>query len=273
MGSWFSELKKDPYGTLNPEQIQVNKSLGNTLLNNIDQGFQYGGNRNAAIDPGTQDVIANNARINAVAGKTYADLGDYNDPKFNEQFNSEIADPQRSYFMQNYERDIGQEIPYSNTGRANMISRGYGDMQNQILQKRFEARESAKDRALNALTGSANYFQTSAGIQEIPRTIKQAGLDRDFESFIKGNEMKQNSINQALQFLGISTGSAIQEPTTFGNIMATAQGVANIASSFQGGGSGTAPGFQTNTTANTAYPGGTSAANKAAKAAMFTMAG
>lgn len=238
MASWFSTIKKDPYGTLNPEQVQVNKGLGGTLLNNINgANYDYNGQLAAPITAGEQNVVANNSRMNAVAQQTYGDLGNYNDQNFNTNFNSEIADPTLANFKNNVAPLLGEELPSFGTQRAQVISRALGDLQNNVMQQRFTAREAAKNRALTALSGAANYDQTAAGIQAIPREIQQAGLDKAYQSFVTSNTQKQNGLNQALQFLGISTGSAIQDPTNLGNMIALAQAGANIYGTVAGGGS------------------------------------
>lgn len=240
MASWFSTLNKDPYGTLNPEQVQVNKGLGSTLLNQATNpnAFNYGGQLNANMGTGEQDVIDRNARMNAVASQTYGTLGNYNEGDFNKQFADEISNPTFDNFKNNISPYLAQELPSFGTQRANVIARSLGDLQNNVLQQRFTAREAAKDRALSAVGQSADYLGKSAQIQAVPREIQQAGLDRQYNAFTAANASKQNAVNQALQFLGISTGSVTQEPTTLGNVATLGTTVANIIGAIKGMGNG-----------------------------------
>lgn len=248
MASWFSTLDKDPYGTLNPEQRQVNQALGSTLINNMSgTGNTYGGQLNAPIGSGEQNVVDNSARLNAVASNTYNRLGTYDPAQFNTDFNNQIQDPSIDNFKRNIEPLLGEELPSFGTARANVVSRAANDLQNNLLQQRFTSNEAAKNLALNALSGGNTYNQGAMAIQAVPREIQQAGLDRDYKAFLDANQSKKDSLNQALQFLGISTGSTTQEPTDFGNYMATAQALGNIVGSVIPGASGgsTNPGSST----------------------------
>jgi hypothetical protein len=223
--------KVNPYGTLNPEQIQVNKALGSAVMGDLSKGTQdylYGGQLTEGIGQGEQDVVNQNARMNAIAGNTYANFANYNDPEFNEQFDSEISRPT----LQNFQNDIApylaQELPSFGTQRANVIARELNTLQNNIMNKRFDARESAKNRALQAANDSAGYFQTSAGIQAIPRQIKQAGLDREYQNYVQANSQKSDSLNRALSFLGLSTGTVYQPKSEGETIIELAKAGAQI---------------------------------------------
>lgn len=225
------KTKVDPYGTLNPEQRQINAALGPAILGNLNKDYTYTGQLNAPIGQGEQDVVNQNARMNAIAGNTYGTFANYNDPNFNSQFNQEIADPTFANFQNNIAPYLAQELPSFGTQRANVIARSLGDLQNNVLQQRFTARESAKNRALQAANDSAGYFQTAAGIQSIPRSIQQAGLDRDYQNFIQANQQKSDSLSQALAFLGLSTGTAQYKPNSTGQAL---QGALAGASAFAG---------------------------------------
>jgi len=231
--------KIDPYGQMTAEQRQVNSALGSAVLGNVNRDYTYGGQLTEGIGSGEQDVVNQNARMNAIAGNTYETLGNYNDPAFNQQFDEEISRPTLQTFQNEIAPYLAQELPSFGTQRAQVIARSLGELQNNVMQKRFDARESAKNRALQASNDSANYFATSAGIQSIPRQIKQAGLDREYQNFIQANEAKSNSLNQALAFLGLSSGTAEYKPNStgaaLGGALAGASAVPGIAGMFGGG--------------------------------------
>lgn len=234
--------KVDPYGQMTSEQRALNSAVGGDLLANANKNYTYGGQLTEGIGAGEQDVVNQNARMNAIAGNTYANLGNYNDPAFNEQFDSEISRPTLQNFQNEIAPYLAQELPSFGTQRAQVIARSMGELQNNVLQKRFDARESAKNRALQASNDSANYFNTSAGIQSIPRSIKQAGLDREYANFVKANEQKSDSLKNALSFLGISMGTSEYKPNSTGaalsGAMAGASSGAGLMNLMGGGGGG-----------------------------------
>lgn len=242
-----NKIKRDDYGLLNPEQRQVNKALGGYITGDLSKDFSYGGQLTEGIGTGEQDVVNQNARINAIAGDTYGRLADYNDPAFNQQFEEEISRPTLQNFQNNIAPYLAQELPSFGTARATVIARELGNLQNNVMTQRFAAREAAKDRALRAASDSAGYFQTAAGIQSIPRQIKQAGLDREYQNFIQANAQKADSLNRALEFLGLTTGYSYEKKNTAGQVlqgaMSGAMMGANIAGAggFGGGGGGAAP--------------------------------
>lgn len=243
MGSWFSETKKDPYGTLNPEQVGLNKALGPDITNRATgdySQFLYPGQLTAPITQGEQDVVNNSARLNAVAGDTFNRIGKYDPASINEQFSNDVFRPT----LQNWQNDVApylrSTVPAFSSMQGTLLNKSLSTLQNDLLQKRMGYQQQAQVNALNALSGGSSYNANAAKIAAIPREIQQAGLGRDYENFIQANGQKRDSINQALQFLGISTGTAEQESTTFGNILATGQALANISSTLQGNG-GNAP--------------------------------
>lgn len=216
-----NKVKTDPYGTLNPEQKAILQAVGPRLLGDVNKDYTdylYKGQLSEGIGAGEQDVVGRNARMNAIAENTYGTLGNYNDPAFNEQFDTEIARPTLQSFQNEIAPYLAQELPSFGTQRAQVISRNLGELQNNILQQRFSAREAAKNRALQAVGDSAGYFQTAAGIQAIPRQIKQAGLDREYQNYIQANAHKANSLNNALAFLGLETKTQTSEPNAFSRI-------------------------------------------------------
>lgn len=261
MASWFSTQKTDPYGALNPEQRQVNQALGNSLMGSVNNGYQgnlYQGQLTAPIGKGEQNVVDNSARFNAVAGDTFNRLSTYDPNQVNSDFNQYVQDPTFSHFKNEIEPLLGEELPSFGTARAQVVARAANDLASGLSTQRMGYQQQAKDTALNAISGANTYNQGAAQIASIPRQIQQAGLDREYANFIQANQQKQNSLNQALNFLGISTGTTTQDPTTFGNLLSTAKSAAEIYGAVQGGGGGGGGSASNLQTQTAAYGGGTS---------------
>ncbi len=225
----------DPYGALNPDQRQLSQALGPQLTSAVNApytNYLYPGQTTAPITQGEQDVVNNSSRMNAVAGKTYDQLATYDPQKFNQDFNNEIQDPTFANFKNNIEPYLAQEIPSFGTARANVVARNLTDLQNNLLQQRFTSNQAAKDTAINALNSANTYNQGAEAIAAVPRVIQQAGLDAQYNNFIQANQQKQNSVNQALNFLGISTGTYQQPPDQMAqliNLLKTGAQVASVA--------------------------------------------
>ncbi len=218
----------NPYGTLNPEQIGVTKSLGGRLLNQIDQGpTQYGGQLSEGMTPEEQANFSNFNRSAAISGGTLDRLSNYDDASFNSNFDEEMTQPSIDAFRRYSQPLIEESLPTFSTARANAVGRGLSDLNNNLLTQRFSARESAKDRALRAVGAGTDFYSESAKLNAMPREIKQAGLDRQYQEFIRSNEQYQTGLNTALNFLGIST--VAQEPDSMGRLIALIQAGAQIA--------------------------------------------
>lgn len=244
MPSWFSTTKTDPYGTLNPEQVNLNKNLGPDLTNRATgdySQFMYPGQLQAPISQGEQDVVNNAARTNAIAGNTYNRIAQYDPNQVNEDFNTNIARPSTQNWMNDVAPYLRENLNAFSSEQGNVLARAALTNQNNLNQQRMDYQQQARTNALSALTGASNYNTNALNIAAAPRAIQQAGLDKAYNNFIQANAQKSNSINQALQFLGISTGTTTQDPTTFGNILSTAQSAANIYSAIRGGATPSAP--------------------------------
>ena len=208
--------KKDPYGTLNPEQIAVNKALGPRLAALSGSVDQYGGQMTAPMTPAE---VANIGRFQNLSGSMYdtlESLGTYNDVDFQNRFREEIASPAYQDFSR-YEQPILEEaVPTSGSARAGVVSEGLDKLRSQLLGTRFQAREAAMDRAGNIAQGSPGFAKGTAEVLSIPRGITQAGLDRKYQEYVRANEQNRRDIDAALKFLGISTGT--YQPDTRGQM-------------------------------------------------------
>lgn len=227
----------DPYGTLNPEQRNLVKALG-PRLQAISAGgpqqYRYGGQLSMDITPEEQNAVDRYGRIAALSEPSLSKLVNYDDAAFNEQFTNEIANPAFDDFRRNTQPLLEEALPTFSTARANVLSRNLGDLQNNLLQTRFNAREAAKNRSLDAIGAAGQFGATSAAIASIPREIKQAGFDREYGDFIQANQQYQTAINQMLNFLGISTGTT-QEDHSIDRILALIGAGANVYGAAKGG--------------------------------------
>lgn len=242
MGLFSQKIKS--YSTLSPEQEQLMRTVGPQLKDFASGGIKgatYQGPLSSGISSDEQQNIDSAARFGAVAGKSLTDLATYDDSKFNDQFQSEIADPTYRDFKTNVAPYLEESLPTFSTARTNVLARELGNTSDRLLQQRFAAREDAKNRAINAASAGAVFHQTQAGTLAVPREVAQAGLDREFANFYAGNQNYQAGINGMLNFLGIQTKGFVNEGSTFDHVLAAINTAANVMSSTQGGGGG-APG-------------------------------
>ncbi len=228
----FSKTVVNPYGTLNPEQVALNKQLGPQLQSNIDSaGAQYTGQLSAPISAGEQNVVDNSARMDAIANGTYSQIGQYDPASFNQQFDEQVANPTFDSYKRNVLPSIQEAVPGFSTARANVTARGLQNVSDTLATQRFNAQTTAKQQAMDALSGASSYNTNALKLQAAPREIQQAGLDKAYTAFLDANKNKQTAIDQALNFLGISTGTVKQDPTALGDLVAGAGAAANIYSS------------------------------------------
>lgn len=214
-GYLWGDDEKDPYGALNPEQVQVNKALGNTLLNNIGRNYSYTGQLSAPISQGEQDVVANSARYNAIANPTYDTLSTYDPASVNRDFDTYIQNPTMKNFFSEIEPYLAQELPSFGTARANVVARQAASLAGQLGTNRMSYQQQARDTALNAIAGRRASDVSAMQIAQVPRLIQQSGLDREYLNFVQSNQDKKDSLNQALTFLGLSTGTFQQGPNPY----------------------------------------------------------
>lgn len=228
----------NPYGSLNPEQVQLTKALGPQLTASATAPYSdylYNGQLTAPMSGNESNIVDNSARFNAVANNTFNRLGTYDPNQVNADYNSEVQDPTMDNFKRNIEPLLGEELPSFGTARANVVARSLGDLQNNLLQNRFTAQQTAKTTALNAIAGQGTYDQSAYQIAQMPRLIQQAGLDSQYQNFLNANQQKQTSLQNALSFLGLSTGTFYQPQSEGATLIDAAKTGAQLAAAGGGG--------------------------------------
>lgn len=224
----MGEDEINPYGTLNPEQIAVTKTLGSRLNSLTESPSYYGGKLTEDITPEEQAVVDRYSKLYEGFTPTLSKLGNYDDAAFNEQFRTEMVEPSYDIFTRYSQPLIEEALPTLSTERGKQVTAGLSDLSNSLLQQRYAGREAAKNRSLTAMGEARSMGDAAYSMASIPRVIKQAGLDRAYDAYVKGNSEYQNYITDALNFLGISTGT-IKEDNTLETMLAILKAGGEIA--------------------------------------------
>ncbi len=229
-GDWFkgSDAEIDPYGQLNPEQRQVTQQIGPLLQAQLSKGpSYYTGRLVEPITGGEQTAIDQSSRLAAMTGdwSTRFQPGEIN-PEVNA---TELANLNRQFYGSELSpgaKALAEE-QYAGTGgywggaRANAVMGTYKDtVTNPYQNWRSTALQNSYQNALNYAQGQNIINQTNATIQSIPRVIKQYGLDKTYTDYTNANAAYAQQINQALNFLGISTATYTPaQPSEFAKLL------------------------------------------------------
>ena len=236
----FFEGKTKKESTLNPQQQAVNSTLGSRLNALIASGpSPYTGQLSEDISQPELDAISRFNALNQQSQQQLGNLINFDEEAFRNQFQEEIAQPTFRTFREEVAPLLTESLSGFGTQRANVLSRAANTLQNDLLQQRFTSREAALDRSLGAIASGREQSAADVGINAIPREIRQAGLDREFQRFVEANQRYGDDINRALSFLGITTQAISQGPSTLEKIIAlteAAQGIGDVASGFGSGG-------------------------------------
>jgi hypothetical protein len=81
----------------------------------------------------------------------------------------------------------------------------YRSIRSDMLQKSYQ-------NALDYAANRASLNTTGAQIQALPRLIKQYGLDQKYNEWVRGSTERQNMVDRAINFLGLSTVSQTTTP-------------------------------------------------------------
>lgn len=209
-GLGFMSGKKrstNPYGTLNPEQVKLTQALGPYFQSKLNSPSGYTGQYTAPLTAEEQGSLDEYSRLNALRGTTLQDLLNVDESKLNEDFTNYVERPATSYFQRNILPYMEEQFPAFSTARMNASGRAWSDVAGNLSTQRYQSIQDAKNRALTASDALNSMGTTSMALYSIPRSIQQLGLDKAYAEYVRGNESQQNSINQMLNFLGISTGT------------------------------------------------------------------
>jgi hypothetical protein len=223
MASFFNQsVKKDPYGTLNPEQVAVNKQLGPYFSQTLsDDPLQFGKTSSDYVAPigvDEQDIINRSNRLSALGSQGLEGLMSYDPQTFNTQFEEEVAQPTYSSFTRNVLPTLQESLPTFHTAQGVQTNRAFQDVTDKLLTARNTARENALNRQLSAITSAPTTMSGFQQVASVPRIIQQAGLDKQYTDWARGQESKQNSIQRMLDFLGVSTGTITTKNSAIDNI-------------------------------------------------------
>jgi len=236
MGLFSGKLKD--VSTLNPEQQRLQKLLGGQFADTVEQGAQgstFQGPLTAPLGANEQSNINYFSRLDALSQDSLSSLINLDDKKFDERFRSEVVDPTFRDFKENVLPSIQESLPSFSTAIGNVTAREAGNVNDQLLKTRFQAREAHRDRALQAIGAAQNQVRTAAGVFAIPREIQQAGLDKELTNFYKGQEQFAASLNTMLGFLGLQTKVFDRQPSgldKINTVLTTLDSATSLAANF-----------------------------------------
>lgn len=232
----FFSGKQEKISTLSPEQQRLQATLGNRLTALTQQGPNYyQGQLSSPISQGELDALARFNALNRQSQDQLGNLINFNEEAFRNNFQQEIAQPTFETFRNEVAPLLTESLSGFGTQRGNVLARASNQLQNDLLNKRFDAREAALNRSLGAIESGRQQSTLDVGLSAIPREIQQAGLDRAYQSFVQANEQYGQDINRALQFLGIQTQAFDQQPSTLEKLQALAKTAKGFVDIFRGG--------------------------------------
>ena len=204
-----SEESYDPYWAYTPEQKAIHQSLGPYLNSKMNGGLNlYGGDYTADLTQGEKDVIAQNARLSALGEQG---LGSLLKGEFPEQYYRDtIYQPALKQFKEDIQPLLEEQ--YAGTGgywgsaRAGAVGKGARDLGDTLAAKRAELAWNVQQNVPNAINAANSLATTGAAIQQTPRLIQQYGLDQQYNEWVRANQESQKYIDQALGFMGLSSG-------------------------------------------------------------------
>jgi len=203
-----SETITDPYGTWNPLQRTTGTSVSDYLNKIIKGGApSYTGDYTAPLTGGESDAISRNARMSALGEQGLNPLLQGQFPE--DYYQNYIRKPA----MKEYTEDIAPliEEQYAGSGgywggaRADAVGKGYRDLTDKLVAERSNLGYQAMRDVPTAINAANALSQTEAAMQQTPRLIKQYGLDQQYKEWIRSQDYTQQALNQALNFLNIST--------------------------------------------------------------------
>lgn len=205
-----SEEETNPYGQLNPEQIEINKQLGSNLKSLLTTGAPgYTGEFTADMTPEEQALYDQTGRLNALAEEGFGNLLKGEFPE--EYYQSAIYRPMMKEWTENIQPLLEEQYAgggsYWGTPRADAVRGGLRDVTDTLAAKRAELGLKAKEWPITAAPAYASYAQGVGNVLATPRLIKQFGLESKYADWLRASPNNATYINAALAFLGQSTGT------------------------------------------------------------------
>ncbi len=186
----------NPYGGLNPEQIAVNKQLGSYFGNVNAAPSLYGGQYTADFTPEEQAILDRNARLSSLGETGLSTMLSGEFPE--EYWKSSIYNPMLKSFKEDIQPQIEEQYAgqWSGTPRADAVTKGYRDLMDTLTAKRAELGWQARNAVPEAVSAMGSMGTTGMALANIPREIKQYGLDKQYAEWTRGQTEKQNYVNQ-----------------------------------------------------------------------------
>lgn len=251
------DFQPNPYGQLNPEQVNLTQQMGPQMQALMSQGSpQYTGDYTAQLSPGEQWNIDRQRQLAAMG---YEGLEPLLQGEFPEDYYQQsVYKP----MLKSYTEDIAPLVEeqyaggsggYWGSARAGAVGKGYRDLTDTLTAKRSELAQAARMGVPNAINALNALSQQTATTQGIPRAIKQYGLEQKYAEWKRTRP--ENYISQALTFLGLRTRedtySAVTQPNWAATIGGAASGVGSMFGASGGGGSSNIQGGQGGTNTGT----------------------
>jgi len=240
-GSYLGGIKKtkiDPYGSLNPEQKALVQQIGPNLQNKIGANQRYSGNYTAEMSPEEQAILGNTSRL-AAMNEDWASKYQpgYIDPEVDaaerKNLNDQFYGADGSLGVKDLvEEQYGGIGGYWGGERPRGVMNAYNATVTTPYQNwRSDALQKSYQNALDYSKGRMDLNTSAEAMLAIPREIKQYGLDKEYTDWVRAQEADQKYIDQALYFLGISTGTVSSKPK-YGVASAALSGIGSALSSY-----------------------------------------
>lgn len=231
---WFGSSDNAWRPTFDQNQQPVSQQVSQYFQGLNPQSFNYTGQLTAPIGQGESDLVANNARLNAIAGNTFGQIGQYNPQDINDQFDKNVQNPTLSAWQNTIAPYVRAQAPAFSSDQARLVGESGQQLAAGLGQQRMSYQQQAQTNALNALSGANSYYQGAAGIQAIPREIQQAGLTNAYNNFLNSNQQYSGAVGQMLGYLGIQSQAYVQQPNPLQQLIGAAGAGAQIGSALSG---------------------------------------
>lgn len=211
----------DPYGTLNPEQKSLLQALGPQLQSKIANGEDlYSGDFTAPLTQGESDIISRNSRLSALSDQRLADLisGQFDEQAFQDAVYKPLLKQYQEDILPQMQEQYAGSGGYWGSARADAVRGQYQDMQDTLAAERAKQLMANKQLSLQALTAAPGVASGNMAIQAVPRQISQYGLDQKYNDYVRTSNQNQQYVNQAMQFLNLSTKTSTYTPGKQGMI-------------------------------------------------------